>query len=149
MSNIAAGNKSHVEALFQESRAIKALMDIASQGKVAKVESILRISKLCTNEWVTPEEIGILVGCGVIKTLLMACEEPMAIVNIRLVPKALGTVLKVDGDGELYQAEFVDPNGVSTLESSRHQMPISKNLSTSCLFSWTKETTCRRQTALL
>lgn len=77
MSNVAARNKIQLEALFKDSATIQALVDIASQNssRRTKKEAIHFVSNVCTNRWVTPQQVGIIAGFGGIKSLLPAREE--------------------------------------------------------------------------
>lgn len=114
LSNIAAGNKSQVEALCKESTTVQTLVGMASGEtcRRTKFEAIHFVSNLCTSKWVNLNEMDIVVGFKGMNALLMATKEP-TVASTAL--EALGTLLKLDGK-ILSQADFVVAGGVSKLK---------------------------------
>ena len=132
MSNIAAGNKSQVETLFEESVTIHKLVDMASQDgcRHTKIKAIHFVSNVCTNKWVTSEQLDIIVAFGGIKALLVACEDQEPKVASAVLD-ALSALLEVDVDGvKPYQAVFVEAGGLRC--SERLKTTVSSRPSTSC-----------------
>lgn len=123
MSNIAAGNKSQVVTLFEESVTIHKLVGMASQDgcRHTKIKAIHFVSNVCTNKWVTSEQP--------VKALLVACEDQEPKVASAVLD-ALSALLEVDVDGvKPYQAVFVEAGGLRC--SKRLKTTVSSRPSTS------------------
>eukprot|EP00544_Gedaniella_sp_CCMP2646_P006676 CAMPEP_0202493690 /NCGR_PEP_ID=MMETSP1361-20130828/9936_1 /ASSEMBLY_ACC=CAM_ASM_000849 /TAXON_ID=210615 /ORGANISM="Staurosira complex sp., Strain CCMP2646" /LENGTH=114 /DNA_ID=CAMNT_0049124033 /DNA_START=948 /DNA_END=1293 /DNA_ORIENTATION=+ len=81
----------------------------------AKNEVIHFVSSICMNKWVTPEQVGIIVGFGGIHILLMACEEEESDL-VRAALERIGAVLKADMDSINFSKPLVEAVEVSELK---------------------------------